>query len=91
MICPPCEHATLPCHPPLNSPAPIFSAAAATRPHTRCSWYNHLDPAIKRGPWTEEEDQQIIELQHNLGNKWAEIAIQIVGRCVPARARWEGA
>ncbi len=43
-------------------------------------WYNHLDPAIKRTPWTEEEDKQIITLQHRLGNKWADIAIEVEGR-----------
>jgi len=47
-----------------------------------CRWYNHLDPLIKRGPWTEDEDRKIITLQHHLGNKWADIALQIVGRCV---------
>ncbi len=46
----------------------------------QCSWYNHLDPAIKRGPWEEEEDRKIITLQHHLGNKWADIAMQIPGR-----------
>lgn len=45
-----------------------------------CSWYNHLDPAIKRGPWEEDEDRKIITLQHHLGNKWADIAMQIPGR-----------
>jgi hypothetical protein len=44
-------------------------------------WYNHLDPTIKRGPWTPDEDYAIVDLQHRLGNKWAEIAGQIQGRC----------
>lgn len=47
-------------------------------------WYNHLDPAIKRTAWTEEEDRVIITLQHKMGNKWAEIAQEIPGRCVVA-------
>lgn len=46
----------------------------------RRSWYNHLDPQIKRGPWTEEEDRLIIDMQHRMGNKWAEIADEIPGR-----------
>ena len=52
--------------------------AHAALPHHR--WYNHLDPAIRRGPWVEEEDQQIVQLQHTLGNRWAEIAMDIKGR-----------
>ena len=46
----------------------------------RRSWYNHLDPQIKRGPWTEEEDRLIIDMQHRMGIKWAEIADEIPGR-----------
>ena len=51
-------------------------------------WYNHLDPTIRRGPWCEDEDAKIVGLQHKLGNKWAEIATEIAGRCV--RAPWSG-
>ena len=47
-------------------------------------WYNHLDPTIRRGPWCEDEDAKIVGLQHKLGNKWAEIATEIAGRCVRA-------
>ena len=43
-------------------------------------WYNHLDPNIKTGPWTPEEDRLIITFQHKLGNKWADIAHHISGR-----------
>lgn len=52
-------------------------------------WYNHLDPSIKRTPWTEDEDRAIIMLQHTLGNKWADIAQEIAGRTDNAiKNRW---
>ena len=37
-------------------------------------WHNQLDPAIQKGPWTEEEDAAILDAQKIHGNKWAEIA-----------------
>lgn len=37
-------------------------------------WFNHLDPSIKHGEWTEEEDRLLIEGQRALGNKWSQIA-----------------
>ena len=43
-------------------------------------WINNLDPALSKRPWTTEEDQKIIELHKNYGNKWALIAKQIPGR-----------
>eukprot|EP01138_Halocafeteria_seosinensis_P002622 gb/GECG01002681.1/.p1 GENE.gb/GECG01002681.1/~~gb/GECG01002681.1/.p1 ORF type:complete len:103 (+),score=12.64 gb/GECG01002681.1/:1-309(+) len=37
-------------------------------------WHHHLDPTIKKGSWTQEEDDAIIELKQQLGNRWAQIA-----------------
>lgn len=44
------------------------------------SWNNHLDPNVKKGPWTEDEDQTIFELHKLHGNQWALIAGQLNGR-----------
>ena len=45
-----------------------------------CRWHNHLDPSIKKGEWTHEEDV-VLAQQHQLhGNKWARIAPFLPGR-----------
>lgn len=43
-------------------------------------WFNHLDPEIKREPWTGEEDAQLIELHRKHGNQWAAISKELRGR-----------
>lgn len=43
-------------------------------------WHNHLDPNIKRGDWSNKEDQTLVEKHAEFGNQWAKIAQFLPGR-----------
>ncbi|KAJ7952353.1 Myb-related protein like [Quillaja saponaria] len=43
-------------------------------------WYNHLDPAIKKDAWTDDEEETLAYYHRIYGNKWAKIASFIPGR-----------
>lgn len=45
-----------------------------TSKQCRERWCHHLDPRIVKGDWTEEEDQTIVAMHAEIGNKWATIA-----------------
>ncbi|CAK9309063.1 unnamed protein product [Citrullus colocynthis] len=46
----------------------------------RLRWTNYLRPDIKRGNFSEQEEQIIISLHASLGNKWSIIASHLPGR-----------
>ncbi|WJX79938.1 hypothetical protein P8452_63005 [Trifolium repens] len=46
----------------------------------RLRWINYLRPDLKRGTFSQEEENIIIELHSVLGNRWSQIAAQLPGR-----------
>ncbi|KAE8703611.1 Transcription factor MYB26 [Hibiscus syriacus] len=46
----------------------------------RLRWINYLRPDLKRGTFSQEEEDLIIELHAVLGNRWSQIAAQLPGR-----------
>ncbi|XP_073111390.1 transcription factor MYB30-like [Elaeis guineensis] len=46
----------------------------------RLRWVNYLRPDIKRGNFTQEEEETIINLHEKLGNRWSAIAARLPGR-----------
>ncbi|OIW05647.1 hypothetical protein TanjilG_23433 [Lupinus angustifolius] len=46
----------------------------------RLRWINYLRPDLKRGNFTQDEDELIIKLHSLLGNKWSLIAGRLAGR-----------
>ncbi|XP_015579508.1 myb-related protein 315 [Ricinus communis] len=46
----------------------------------RLRWINYLRPDLKRGGFTEMEENQIIQLHSRLGNRWSKIASHFPGR-----------
>ncbi|PSR92870.1 Myb-related protein like [Actinidia chinensis var. chinensis] len=46
----------------------------------RLRWTNYLKPDIKRGNFSKEEEETIINLHGMLGNRWSSIAARLPGR-----------
>ncbi len=57
---------------------------------TRERWHLYLDPRVKKGGYTNEEDKKILSLQKSLGNRWNVIASHFSRRTendIKARSR----
>ncbi|XP_022862501.1 myb-related protein 308-like [Olea europaea var. sylvestris] len=59
---------------------PKYAGLARCGKSCRLRWMNYLRPNIKRGNYSIEEDEMIIELHKLLGNKWSAIAANLPGR-----------
>ncbi|CAH8270211.1 unnamed protein product [Arabidopsis lyrata] len=46
----------------------------------RLRWANHLRPNLKKGAFSQEEEQLILELHAKMGNRWARMAAHLPGR-----------
>ncbi|KAG2333939.1 hypothetical protein Bca4012_000965 [Brassica carinata] len=46
----------------------------------RLRWINYLRPDLKRGGFTDAEEERIMELHSQLGNRWSKIASHFPGR-----------
>ena len=86
-------------HSPAAPVSAAEAAAATLRPnhHTAvqcmCRWKNVLSPEVRKGPWTEEEDEIVRELVEAAEGpdkiKWREVAEHLSGRLgKQCRERW---
>ncbi|XVF01880.1 hypothetical protein REPUB_Repub04eG0126700 [Reevesia pubescens] len=59
---------------------PKYAGLARCGKSCRLRWMNYLRPNIKRGNYSNEEEETIIRLHKSLGNRWSAIAAQLPGR-----------
>ncbi|KAJ1376623.1 SANT/Myb domain [Sesbania bispinosa] len=59
---------------------PKFAGLARCGKSCRLRWLNYLRPNVKRGNYTQQEEETIIKLHQLLGNRWSAIAAEMPGR-----------
>ncbi|KAK9225859.1 hypothetical protein WN943_010904 [Citrus x changshan-huyou] len=59
---------------------PKFAGLSRCGKSCRLRWMNYLRPDIKHGNYTKEEEDTIIRLRQQHGNKWSLIAAKLPGR-----------
>ncbi|XP_061336796.1 transcription factor MYB8-like [Gastrolobium bilobum] len=59
---------------------PKFAGLARCGKSCRLRWMNYLRPNLKRGNYTQKEEQTITDLHKKHGNKWSLIAENLPGR-----------
>ncbi|KAG6738095.1 hypothetical protein POTOM_059654 [Populus tomentosa] len=59
---------------------PRFAGLSRCGKSCRLRWINYLRPDVKRGNFSDEEDNLIIQMHEELGNKWSIIAGKLPGR-----------
>ncbi|CAK8536516.1 unnamed protein product [Lathyrus sativus] len=59
---------------------PKFAGLERCGKSCRLRWLNYLRPDIKRGNFTQQEEDTIIKLHQKLGNRWIVIAANLPGR-----------
>ncbi|KAM7498216.1 hypothetical protein LguiA_022630 [Lonicera macranthoides] len=59
---------------------PKFAGLSRCGKSCRLRWLNYLQQNVKRGNYTSEEEDLIIKMREELGNKWSLIAAKLPGR-----------
>ncbi|OAY35263.1 transcription factor MYB15 isoform X2 [Manihot esculenta] len=59
---------------------PKFAGLQRCGKSCRLRWMNYLRPGVKHGKYSKEEEDLIIKLHNQLGNKWSRIAAELPGR-----------
>ncbi|KAK6157229.1 hypothetical protein DH2020_011477 [Rehmannia glutinosa] len=59
---------------------PKYAGVSRCGKSCRLRWVNYLRPGVKRGNFSKQEEDLIVQLHAQLGNKWSAIAAKLPGR-----------